>query len=417
MRYKIIVAALLGHVFIWYDYSLYGNYISILAKLFFPENIEIVGAFSAFAMGFLSRPIGGVIFGYIGEKYGRKVTLVWTMILTALSTALIGLLPTYDQVGIIAPILLITLRLIQGIAFGGELGGAITFLLESFATNNNRGLIGSTVQCATASGILLAILVSSISAFFIADPMITWRIPFLIGGVIALISFYIRYKVEEPELFIQHDNSSIKIKYYFQHIIEALTNYKKSALLVIILEVVGGSSFYMLNVFITSMQGLGQGHSIKLSFTLLTFNMIFFAATAVISGFLSDKVGRKIMFIISAIIFFCFSYPAFYLFSIDNIPIKIITSILWSINLGIFYGPFATTISELFTVKVRHTAISFLISSASAIFVGTTPLISTLLIHITGNQYSPTFYLMLLSLISIIIVSYLMPKLHTQHLK
>ena len=213
---KILVSSMIGNALEWYDFVLYVQFSTIIGSLFFPSDNEftsLLATFGIFAVGFVMRPIGGILFGILGDKFGRKSALVFSILMMAIPTALIGFLPTYEQVGIIAPISLTIIRLLQGLALGGGFSGCMTFIVEH-APSKQRGLIGSTSMFSLGAGVLLGIVVSlGFSKCLSPEDFISWgwRVPFIISLGIGMIAFYIRNNIDESPIYLEakkHGNLS-----------------------------------------------------------------------------------------------------------------------------------------------------------------------------------------------------------------
>ncbi|MGB8268062.1 MAG: MFS transporter, partial [Priestia megaterium] len=297
---KSVFATGVGNAMEWFDFGLYSYLAVIISQNFFSavenDQLKLVFTFATFAIAFLMRPLGGVIFGRIGDKLGRKVVLTTTIILMAFSTLLIGLLPTYDQIGIWAPILLLIARIIQGFSTGGEYAGAMVYIAES-SPDNKRNVLGSGLEIGTLVGYILASLLASLLFFILSDKQMAswgWRIPFLLGLPLGLIGFYLRRSLGETPIFENELSSEDEVEE--ESFLSILKNHKKDVFVCFVAVAFFNITNYMLLSYMPSYLNEIIGLSNTVGTVLITAVMILMVPLALMFGKLSDKIGNKKVF-------------------------------------------------------------------------------------------------------------------------
>jgi metabolite-proton symporter len=407
---KVLFATLIGSTIEFYDFFLYGTVASLVFnKLFFPNNdpfISLLLAYASFGVTFFVRPLGGLIFSHMGDKFGRKNTLVFSLVLMGLSTVCIGLLPTYSTIGIMAPILLVTLRLIQGAALGGEWGGAVLLAVES-SPLDKRGFFGSFPAMGIPLGMLLGTLSISLMSLLPEQQFLSWgwRIPFLLSALLVVIGLWIRMGLEETSAFKEEKEKGNVVKI---PLFEILRNHWKAVLISLGAKCVEVGPFYIFTTFFI-------GYATEIGFTrTTTLNVITIASLVTticipLMGILSDKIGRKRVFLLGTSALAAFSFPYFYLLSLKSVfwvyAISIFAlGILWSSIASII----CTMFSEMFNTNVSYTGITLGYQSGSALFGGTAPIIATYLLNAYNNSWIPlAIFVFLLCIVSFISVSLL----------
>jgi MHS family proline/betaine transporter-like MFS transporter len=398
MRRRQLGAAVIGNVLEYYDFVVYAFLASTIAAKFFPSDSEfasLLASFAAFGVGFLARPLGGAVIGRIGDTKGRKAALLITIFGMAIGTVGIGLLPSFETIGILAPILLVAMRLIQGLAAGGEWGSATAFIIES-APEGRRGLFGGIGQASIASSNLLgSIVVASVAAMFTAHQMDdwAWRVPFLLGGILLPVGFYMRRNIDETPAF----TAAQKVDVAPHDLGNPLVLMAKAFGFTIIWTV---SYYIMLSympTFTTKHVGLSQTQALWSNATAL---VVLVAATPFF-GWLSDKVGRKPLLISCCIGFVLLPYPLFKVILGDASFAAIVAiQMVFNLFIAAFSGAGPAALSELFPTHSRTTLMSTGYSLSVAIFGGFAPFIATWLIGATGSPISPTFYLIAAGMVS-----------------
>lgn len=369
---KILFAGMIGSMLEFYDFTLFGLLLPIMAPLFFPSSdplTSLLASYLVFAVGFFSYPLGALLFGYIGDRYGRKKALVLSITLMSIPTAFIGLLPTYAQVGIFASVLLFICRFIQGICAGGEYNGSAIFVIEH-ADFHKRGFWGSLVAASGTFGALLAAL-----AVTLVIPLApwAWRIPFLAGILIGVTGFYIRKKVGETPEF-QNVSSSFNQKI---PLFEVFKHHPIAALCAIGCSALGTVPFYLVigffNTYFVMVERFTQSTSIHLN----TACLLFCVTTMPLAGYLADKIGYRRLMYFSAFTTICFSVPFFTFMQSSSVTI-ILSAELFLLGLSqCFVAPLNAFLATLFPANIRCSGITLGYCLGMAIFGGTTPYIMT----------------------------------------
>jgi MFS transporter, MHS family, shikimate and dehydroshikimate transport protein len=406
---QVIAASFIGTTIEWYDFFLYGSAAALVFNtLFFPNISPLVGtlaAFGTYGVGFVARPFGGVIFGHYGDRVGRKTMLIISLTMMGVATFLIGLLPTANQIGIWAPILLVVLRLIQGLGVGGEWGGAVLLAVEH-APEGRRGFYGSWPQMGVPAGLLLAnAVLLPLSAGLSQEQFLSWgwRVPFLLSIVLVAVGLFIRLKILESPAFRQVQESQTEAQ---MPIVDVVRAYPKNVLLAMGMRIAENGIFYILTVFVLSYatQNLGLSQTTALIGVIIGAAIGLFSTPAY--GALSDRVGRRRVYMFGAVFSLLFSFPFFWLMD-TALPVVVWLAIVVGLVIGHdpMYGPQAAYFSELFGTRVRYSGASLGYQLASIVGGGISPLIATSLLALTGGDPWPVaVYMVLLSLVTIVSV-------------
>ena len=403
---RVVVSSIIGTAAEWYDFLLYGACSALVFnKLFFPMTDPALGtiaAFGAYGVGLLARPFGAAIFGHFGDRVGRKTMLAITIVIMGLGTFLIGLLPTYSQIGVLAPILLVLLRLLQGIGLGGEWGGAVLMVVEN-APAKNRGLLGAMVQLGYPLGNLAAIAALALFSRLPEAEFLAWgwRVPFLISILMAGVGFYIRMQLEETPVFreIEAKNEVARLP-----LVEVLTTYRRSFLIAVGLKLSEISYVAVAGIFAISYvtNNLGLPRSVILNALMLSSVLALFAIPTF--GWLSDRIGRKSMFYISCLFEIAFAFPLFWLLDTKD-ALTITMAVVAAITFGqmIGFGVGAPWYAELFSGRLRYSGASLGFQIGAAISGGLTPFAAAAFIAWTkGSTWPISVYLIVLALISLV---------------
>ncbi|CAB3395284.1 MFS transporter [Kyrpidia spormannii] len=401
---RAAIASTIGTAIEWYDFFLYGTVAALaFPYLFFPKSDVYVGtlqSFTTYALGFAARPIGAAIFGHYGDRLGRKATLIITLGLMGVSSAIIGILPTYTSIGLWAPILLTILRMLQGIGVGGEWGGSVLLSME-WGNQRRRGLMASWPQMGVPLGLVLS---SGTVALFIAisgPGFLTWgwRIPFLLSLVLVAIGLFIRLRVMETPYFqkVVEERKVIAVP-----VVEVIRRHPKEIVLSALIRMAEQAPFYIFISFVLSYGkttlGFGEGFLTLATTTagiLSLFTIPFF-------GHLSDVVGRKNMYMAGAVLVLLYAFPYFGLLD-TRIPALVFLAIIVSmIPHDALYGPQAAFIAEHFPTNLRYSGASIGYQLASVVAGGPAPLIATWLLHTYGTGYSISVYIVINAIITII---------------
>lgn len=411
----IASASAIGTTIEWYDFFLFGVVTPLVFnKLFFPNFDPLVGtmlAYTTFFVGFISRPIGGIIFGHYGDRIGRKTVLILTLLIMGVATFLIGLLPTYASVGIWAPILLLVLRVFQGIGIGGEWGGAVLMAVEHSPTGR-RGFYGSWPQIGVPGGLLLSAgMVYLLSYLPEADFFAWgWRIAFLISAVLVAVGLYIRLKILETPAFTRIQQSK---KVAAVPVVELFRTHGKNTLLGLGARYIEGVTFNIFGVFIVGYLAGTLGLPRQTALAGVMISSAIMIVMLPVYGNLSDKIGRRRMFGVAGLLIGLLSFPAFWLMQTkEPLLIWIAIAVPFAIVYPAVYGPQAALFSELFDTRVRYTGISFVYQFSGIFASGLTPIIATALLPIGGGKpWLICLYVLGVSMISALCV-YLMTESH-----
>ena len=402
---RILIASLVGSSIEWFDYFLYGTVSALVFnQLFFVNEDPTIGlllSYASFALAFFIRPFGGVIFSHIGDRIGRKKTLVLTLSLMGVATFGMGLLPTYQAVGIWAPILLITLRLVQGLGIGGEWGGALLLAVE-YAPAEKRGLFGAIPQMGVTIGMLLGTVALSIMTLLPENAFMTWgwRIPFIFSALLVFFGLWIRKGIDETPSFKKVKESGEVPKL---PIVETLKNYWREVLIAVGAKVVETAPFYIFSTFVVSYATANLGFSRTATLTAVMIATIITTILIPIMGNLSDKIGRKKLFIGGTIGMALFAFPYFWLLQQKSGLLLIVATV---IGLGVIWAPITavlgTMFSEIFDAKIRYTGITLGYQIGAALAGGTAPLVATALLDRFNNSYVPVaLYIIFASVLSL----------------
>lgn len=388
---RVVLASFIGTSIEWYDFFLYGTAAALVfGKLFFPALDPLVGtmaAFGTYAVGFFARPLGGIVFGHFGDKFGRKSVLVTTLMMMGLSTFLIGTLPTYEQIGPLAPLALVLLRFIQGIGVGGEWGGAVLLAVEH-GHGGRRGFYASSAQAGVPAGMLLANAAFFLVASLPEEQFLSWgwRLPFLAGALLLAMGLFIRLHILETPLFTRAKENRATSR---MPVIELLRKYPKNLLLAMGARFAENACFYVFTVFIYTYVSGRESHlrdtilqGVLIASALQLFTIPAFAA-------LSDRVGRRPVYLLGALFTGLFAFPFFWLVDTGHPLLIWLALILGLTAVAAMYGPQAAFFSEMFGTHVRYSGASLGSQLAAPFAGGLAPLISTALLRWSGGEPWP----------------------------
>jgi MHS family proline/betaine transporter-like MFS transporter len=390
---RALVAACIGNFIEYFDFVVYGYFAPVIAPLFFPSSdpaASLLLTFAVFAISYASRPIGGIIFGHIGDRYGRKTPLALAIMLIASATTVIGLMPTYKTIGIAAPILLTVARLIQGISVGGEYGGATSFISE-YAPRNRTGFYTGW-QTFTIG---LAMLVGGGVAFLITGTLDTeqlhswgWRLPFLAGVPLGLIGLYLRLKLEETPHF-----SSLKVHSQIEKspLLVGLRKEWRAILIGMGLFATPSAFIYINYIYSPTYLSRVLGFTLANAQRANLYGLIFYCALVPVFAWLSDIVGRKPLMLTSALAVLLVTYPAFHFFDPNNFTQTVTAMCLMSLAFAPHSAAVLSAMSEIMPTKMRYTGLSVSLNIPVTLLGGTAPLLATYLVSRTGNLLSPSW--------------------------
>ncbi|WP_045314884.1 MFS transporter [Lentzea aerocolonigenes] len=399
---RLMAAGLAGSSIEWYDFFIYATAAALVfPKLFFPEATPIVGlllSFSTFWAGFIARPIGGLVFGHVGDKFGRKPALVICLALMAAATFLIGLLPTSSSIGVGAPILLVLLRFLQGIAVGGQWGGVVLLLTES-AQDNRRGFAGTFGQAGVPIGVFLGNV-----AFILATTTLSkeafadwgWRVPFLASALLFPVVLFIQLKVEDSPVFRElKENRTPAAQAPLK---EALRTHRKPILLGAGLMFASNAIFYVSIAGVLSYATTTLGLSRESVLIVSLLSSVVSIPVILWAGHASDRMGRRPLIIAGAIGLVLWAFPYFLLVDTGSLVLLFVAATVGGIASSLVYGPIAAYLGELFEPHVRYSGASLAYQLASILVSGGTPFIMTALLGATGSSMSVSAFLCLMGL-------------------
>lgn len=418
---KVLIASLTGSSIEWFDYFLYGTAAALVFnKIFFPMVDPVIGlilSYLSFSLTFFIRPIGGVLFAHIGDRIGRKKTLVLTLSLMGGATVMIGLLPTYDMIGMWAPALLILMRIIQGMGIGGEWGGALLLAYE-YAPEKRKGFFGSIPQAGVTIGMLMATFIVSLMTLFSEEDFLSWgwRIPFLLSSVLVILGLWIRKDIDETPDFLKVKKSGQVAKAPLR---DTIKHHWREVLIAAGLKVVETAPFYIFSTFVVSYATTTLTYQKSQALEAVTLGALVATIMIPLMGLLSDRVGRQRMYAVSVFVLGLFIVPWFMLLN---------TGTTWGIVLatviafGVLWAPvtavLGTLCSEIFSANVRYTGITLGYQLGAALAGGTAPLIATgLLAKYDGDWVPVAWYLgvtVAISLIAIFCASRINRERHLQ---
>ncbi|MCD8826070.1 MFS transporter [Staphylococcus gallinarum] len=417
---KSVFATGIGNAMEWFDFALYSYLAVIISKNFFSQvendEIKLIFTFATFAIAFLLRPVGGIVFGKIGDKYGRKVVLTSTIILMAISTFIIGVLPTYDQIGIWAPIILLIARIMQGFSVGGEYAGAMVYIAES-SPDNKRIRLGSGLELGTLSGYIFASVLITIMFWLIPSESMQswgWRIPFFVSIPIGLFGLYLRSHLEESPIF---ENDLANHQEDEPGFLQTIKENKRDILLCVVFVAFFNITNYMLLGYMPSYLDEIVGIKDTISTPITAVVLIIMLPFAIMFGRLGDKSGNKKIISVGLILGIVFSIISFQFLNGGNLGFLFIGLLMIGIVLSVYEGTMPGTLPTLFFTNVRYRTLSWTFNIAVSIFGGTTPLVASWLVHVTNNNLAPAFYLLAVSIIGLLVVLFLFKDTSKQSLK
>lgn len=409
---KAITAAALGNAMEWFDFGVYGFVAFALGKVFFPNaapGIQTIAALATFSVPFLVRPLGGLFFGIMGDRFGRQKVLSITIVIMAASTFCIGLIPSYDTIGIWAPVLLLLCKLVQGFSVGGEYTGAAIFVAE-YAPDRQRGFLGSWLDFGSIAGFVLgAGLVVFLSAVVDDTAFLEWgwRVPFFLAAPLGLIGLYLRHAAEETPAFTEHlarmekeDRDAIEDRPMVSFS-EIISKYWRALCVCVGMVLVTNITYYMLLTYMPTYLSQSLGYSEDHGVLIIIVVMIGMLFVQPVVGFLSDRFGRRPFLIIGSVGLLVLAIPAFKLIASKDIVLLFAGLLMLAIMLNCLTGVMASTLPAMFPARIRYSALASAFN-ISIIVAGLTPTLAAYLVESTQNLFMPAYYLMVAALIGLV---------------
>ena len=399
---KAITAGVIGNVLEWYDFGVYGYLVPTISQLFFPggdPTVSLLSTFAVFGVGFVMRPVGSILFGIYGDKHGRRKALSAVIFVMAIATFAMGLLPTYAQAGVLAPALLVVVRLFQGLSVGGEFGGSTAYIVE-FAPPDRRGFLGSFQLVGVAGGFLLGSLTAALFISSLPEAARLswgWRLPFLLGIAVGIVGWYLRWRLDDTPKFTELEEHGAVAK---DPLTEALRDHPWETFLGFGTTLHNTVAYYIALIYMGSYMITVAKLPQTTVLWIGTACLAVFVALLPVMGWLSDKIGRRPLLLFSCIAYAVLGYPFFLMASSGSVVLAIVAQML----MVVLYAPYAGTCpsfyTEIFPTRVRYTALSVGYNIAVAIFGGFAPFIATFLVRETGSSYAPAFYVIAAAIVT-----------------
>lgn len=402
---KAALASFIGNFVEWFDYASYGYLATVIAMVFFPSEdrtLSLMLAFAVFAISFILRPIGAVVWGNWGDKYGRRWALSWSILLMSGATFLIGFLPGYAAIGVAAPVSLLILRMIQGFSASGEYAGASTFLAE-YAPKEKRGLYTSIVPASTAAGLLVGSLSVALLHSLLSDPSMQswgWRIPFLLAGPMGLIGRYIRVHLEDSPVYRELKEDSEE-KLAKTPVRDLFRYHLRTVLVTFGVASLNAVAFYVILSYMPTYLSQELGFPEDQSFLASSVTLAVYVLMIFGMGHFSDTWGRKRMLIVACVGFILFSVPLFMALNTASFLLIVAVEIGFTFLLTMNDGTLPTFLAESFPTEVRYSGFALSFNLANALLGGTAPFIATWLIAQTGSVLAPAWYLVGISVLAL----------------
>lgn len=414
---KLVLTSGIANTFEWYDYALFGHFAPILGQKFFPESdpsSALLQAFLVFALGYLMRPIGGIFFGILGDRFGRRAALSSAILCMAFPTAAIGFLPTYESIGITATTLMIMARMLQGLSMGGALTGSISFVIEH-VTKKHRGFVGSIAMSSICIGILLGSTVSYITKTSLSEDVFMdwgWRLPFIVGIFIFVAGLYIKRHTSETPLF---EDARYRGEIVRSPLKKVLVNHWPDMLVSVLINATGSILFYIEAIYLTSFLKLNRGFSDYDVDSLANYCYIIMAIVTLLTGWLSDRIGRKKIYFINLVAIIILSPILLQVFATGTFLAITFAQVLIAIMAAAYIGPEPALQAELYPTNVRNTALSVSYNTATSVFGGTAPFIIESLVQSTGNITASVYYIIVAAIVSIVALFFYTDRSASDH--
>jgi MHS family proline/betaine transporter-like MFS transporter len=404
-RKFVFFSAVTGNILEYYDFTVYSVFLLAISKSFFPaasEFAQTLAALAVFSLGFITRPIGGIVFGYLGDRYGRKISLIVSMVGMTIPTFTIGLLPGYNEIGVMAPIILVILRMLQGLCISGEGTGAAIFVLEHYH-NLKPGLVTGFIHATNILGTLIASIIGILISTLFPDVDFAWRFAFILGGIFGLFGFYLRLRVSETPIFLSLAHKKGQIKTSFMDVVRTASG---SMFLTFCLGSLASIVVYMIKAYVNVFYSCQMNLQSAVALSYVSYASLVLMVAMPVSGLLSDMFGRTKVIRTAAITIFILILPIFIMMgSPHNTPRIVALTLLGLIGGGIAGSAYNFVIS-LFAPEQRFSGVGFSYNLGIALFGGTSPIIARWLASSTDLYFAPAFYIMLIAALFLIVLHF-----------
>jgi MHS family proline/betaine transporter-like MFS transporter len=403
---RVIISCIAGSALEWYDFAVYGFFATIIGKLFFPSGDafqQLIASFGAFASGLIARPIGAIMFGYIGDRFGRKTALVISIYMMAIPTALMGLLPTYEVIGCWAGILLTLIRILQGLALGGGFTGTIVFLYEH-SSDDKKSTYSAWAPFSLVTGFILGAFVATCMDKLMTTEQLEsygWRIPFILSFFGTFIGDYVKRKLDDPKEFIDQQKARSTQKTKSEGFLKNLfINHWKGLILVTMTDVLTACGYFLIAIFFTTyfetILNIGRHHALIIQ----SANMVLLAMSILLGGWLADRVGKRLQMLVATLSLAALAYPLFAFMGDGAVISAFIGEFCIVFLFSMYYGPIPATICSMFPTQVRLAGVSIAHNFAMAAFGAYAPTLATYLVKWSGNVAIPAVLFVVSSLAS-----------------
>jgi MHS family proline/betaine transporter-like MFS transporter len=398
--YKTVAAGMIGNLLEWYDFAIYGYFAAAIGRHFFPHQdpvAQLLSAFGVFAVGYLMRPVGGALIGHIGDRFGRRAALTFSVVAMAIPTFLIGLLPGYATIGLAAPVALTLLRMVQGLSVGGEYTSSMVFLVEH-APERRRGLMGALASCGATAGILLGSAVGAGFAATMSSAALEawgWRIPFLLGLVVGIAGYLLRRHVQETLPTERRQRAPI---------VETLRDHWWVVLGIAGLSAFFAAGFYVTFVYLVSWLQTADGIAPARALEINSFSMAVVLPITIAAGWLSDRTGRKPFLLLATILGFVAALPLWWMMHHPSAELAQLGQLGLVLIVGLFVGALPAAMVECAPPSVRCTAVALGYNVTLGVIGGLTPLVAAWLVERTGDELAPAFLIMATAVISFLVI-------------
>ena len=406
---RVVLASVVGSFVEWFEFSVYGYLAAVLGQVFFPSSepgVQLIASLAAFAVAFFARPFGGFIFGPIGDRFGRKHVLTVTILMMAVATFAIGLVPSYQTIGIAAPILLVLLRLLQGISAGGEGSGAAIFVAE-YCSDKRRTAVTSWIEVGCISGFAFGATITTVLTVFFSTEQIlewAWRVPFLLALPLGAIGLYIRNRLEETPAFeAVRENRESHPKSSWKHL---FSTHRAELLQSCGFIIVTNVTLYTVTTYIPTYLNNTLKMQANTSFLLSLGPQLFLIAMIPVMGILADRISRKTTMLLGSVGILLLAIPCFHLLAEGSYGVKVASLLILNLCLAALLGCIFAAVPALFDTKVRFSGMAISYNVAVALFAGTAPMLNAWMIQRTGNYMVPAYYLMFAAVVGIVALLY-----------